>query len=105
MASTNLNRRAFLQSAAGSALAPALGAAAAFVFLFSWNEYLIASLLSNSLTRPVTPALPGFIAQATSQWGEFCAVALIASLPPIIIALFARRYFARAFSIGSIADA
>jgi multiple sugar transport system permease protein len=84
---------------------PALGAAAAFVFLFSWNEYLMASLLTDSLTRPLTPALPGFIAQATSQWGSFCAVALIASLPPLAMAVMARHYLARAFTVGSIADA
>ncbi|MEI9850090.1 MAG: carbohydrate ABC transporter permease [Sphingomonas sp.] len=84
--------------------APALLAASAFVFLFSWNEYLLSSLLSNSLTRPITPALPGFIAQATSQWGNFCAVALIASLPPILLAFFARGFLTRALTIGLIDD-
>jgi multiple sugar transport system permease protein len=84
--------------------APALQAASAFVFLFSWNEYLLSSLLSNSLTRPITPALPGFIAQATSQWGNFCAVALIASLPPIGLAMVARRFLTRGFTSGLIAD-
>ncbi|HEY0313194.1 MAG TPA: carbohydrate ABC transporter permease [Allosphingosinicella sp.] len=84
--------------------APALQAASAFVFLFSWNEYLLSSLLSSSLTRPITPALPGFIAQATSQWGNFCAVALIASLPPICLVFMVRRFLARGFTSGIIHD-
>jgi multiple sugar transport system permease protein len=86
-------------------LTPALAATAAFVFLFSWNEYMIASLLSSSSTRPVTPALPGFIAQATSQWGAFCAVAFLSSIPPLILAVFVRRFFTRAFTVGIISDA
>jgi multiple sugar transport system permease protein len=85
-------------------LFPALTATAAFVFMFSWNEYMIASLLSSSSTRPVTPALPGFIAQATSQWGAFCAVALLASIPALVLATLARRFLTRAFTVGLIPD-
>jgi multiple sugar transport system permease protein len=86
-------------------LIPAITATAAFVFLFSWNEYMIASLLSSSSTRPVTPALPGFIAQATSQWGAFCAVAFLSSIPALVLAVVARRFIARAFTVGIISDA
>lgn len=83
---------------------PALTAAAAFVFLFSWNEYLMASLLSSSTTRPITPALPGFIAQAASQWGAFCVVAFVSSLPALSMAVWGRRFLARAFTFGMVAD-
>lgn len=87
------------------ALAPTLWVAAAFVFLFSWNEYMIASLLTSSSTRPITPALPGFLAQATSHWGSFSAVAFLSSLPALALAWFTRRYIARAFTVGLIDDA
>ena len=83
---------------------PALTVTAAFVFLFSWNEYMMASLLSSSTTRPITPALPGFIAQATSQWGAFCAVAFMSSLPALSMAVLGRRFLARAFTFGMIGD-
>ena len=84
---------------------PALVTTAAFVFLFSWNEYLMASLLTSPNTRPVTPALPGFLAQATSQWGAFCAVALVASLPAISMAFVGRRFLAKVFAFGPTIDA
>lgn len=87
------------------AILTALAAAAGFVFLFSWNEYMMASLLSSSATRPITPALPGFIAQATSQWGAFCAVAFMSSLPPLLMAVLARRFLTRGLTAGLIPDA
>ena len=87
------------------ALRMPLVATAAFVALFSWNEYMMASLLTSSTTRPLTPALPGFIAQATSQWGSFCAVALVSTLPALAVAAFCRRFLARAFSAGMVNDA
>ncbi|UTW59517.1 carbohydrate ABC transporter permease [Kordiimonas sp. SCSIO 12603] len=73
-----------------------------FVFLFTWNEYLIASLISSSTTSPVTPALPSFVAQATSQWGRFSAVAFMASLPALALAVGARKYLANVFTSGLI---
>jgi multiple sugar transport system permease protein len=83
---------------------PGLWATALFTFVSSWNEYLMASLMSSSLTRPLTPALPGFIAQATTQWGQFCAVALISSLPVLVILLFFRRNLTASLTAGVIRD-
>lgn len=85
-------------------LVPALTVAAAFVFLFSWNEYMLSSLLTSSTTRPITPALPGFIAQATSQWGAFCAVAFVSSIPALLLTVAGQRFFARAFTFGMITE-
>lgn len=79
-----------------------IGAAALFTFVFSWNEYMMASLLSSSTTRPVTPALPGFIAQATTQWGFFCAVATLSSIPVLLLVILTRRYLVRGLALGVV---
>jgi multiple sugar transport system permease protein len=79
-----------------------VGTTALFTFIFSWNEYMMASLLSSSATRPVTPALPGFIAQASTQWGSFCAVATLSSLPVLALVVLARRQLARGLTAGVV---
>jgi multiple sugar transport system permease protein len=79
---------------------PGIGAAALFTFVFSWNEYMMASLLSSSTTRPITPALPGFIAQATTQWGFFCVVATLSSVPVLSLVVLSRRYLAKGIALG-----
>jgi multiple sugar transport system permease protein len=81
-----------------------IAVAALFVFVFSWNEYMMSSLLSSSTTRPLTPALPSFIAQATTQWGQFAFVALVATLPALLLVLFGRRFLAGAFSMGAVRE-
>ena len=81
---------------------PGIGIAALFTFIASWNEYMMASLLSSSNTRPITPSLPGFIAQATTQWGSFCVVATLSSLPILLVVILSRHYLARGLTIGVV---
>jgi multiple sugar transport system permease protein len=81
---------------------PGIFAAGAFTFVFSWNEFMIASLLSSSAVSPITPALPGFIARSTTYWGEFCAVALVASLPPIALFFLFRKFLVSGLTSGVI---
>lgn len=81
---------------------PGTGVAALFTFISSWNEYMMASLLSSSQTRPVTPSLPGFIAQATTQWGSFCVVATLSSIPILLLVVLSRHYLARGLTIGVV---
>ena len=81
---------------------PGIAAAGFFTFLFSWNEYMMASLMSSPLSRPITPALPAFLAQATTQWGSLCFVALVASLPVMVLAMLLRKYLAAVFTYGFV---
>ena len=61
------------------------------VFLFSWNEFLLASLLSNSQTQTLTQALPALVTQGVTRWGQLCALATMASTPVfLVLLLFAK---------------
>jgi multiple sugar transport system permease protein len=79
-----------------------IGTTGLFTFIFSWNEYMMASILSSSQTRPITPSLPGFIAQASTQWGAFCALAVLSSLPVLLLVILARRHLARGLTVGVV---
>lgn len=81
---------------------PGTGVAGLFTFIASWNEYMMASLLSSSQTRPITPALPGFIAQATTQWGSFCVIAMLSSVPILLLVIVSRHYLDRGLSLGVV---
>lgn len=81
---------------------PGIGVAALFTFVFSWNEYMMASLLSSSETRPVTPSIPGFMTQATTHWGQVCVMGMLSSIPAILLLLVVQRYLARGFSSGCV---
>ncbi len=82
--------------------APGLAAAAIICFIFSWNEFLFALILTgiNAKTLPVTAA--GFVTDRMVLWGNLCAAAVIIFTPVVIFALLARRHLIRGMTLGAV---
>ncbi len=81
---------------------PAIVAAALIMFAFAWNEYLFAVILTikNAATMPVHIA-GGVDTRGVQFW--FVAVrALIAMIPPVLLALLAQRYIVRGLTLGAV---
>ena len=92
---------AFLRVAIPLAL-PAIVASALIMFAFAWNEYLFAVILTinEAATMPVHIA-GGVDTRGVQFW--FVAVrALIALVPPVVIALIAQRYIVRGLTLGAV---
>jgi multiple sugar transport system permease protein len=92
---------AFLRVAVPLA-APAIAAAALIMFAFAWNEYLFAVILTvkEAATMPVHIA-GGVDTRGVQFW--FVAVrALIAMIPPVLLALLAQRYIVRGLTLGAV---
>ena len=92
---------AFLRVALPLAV-PAIAAAALIMFAFAWNEYLFAVILTvkNAATMPVHIA-GGVDTRGVQFW--FVAVrALIAMIPPVLLALLAQRYIVRGLTLGAV---
>jgi multiple sugar transport system permease protein len=82
--------------------APAVAAAALIMFAFAWNEYLFAVILTvkDAATMPVHIA-GGVDTRGVQFW--FVAVrALIAMIPPVLLALLAQRYIVRGLTLGAV---
>lgn len=72
---------------------PAIAAVAIFAFLFSYNEYLIASVFlrrEELFTVPI--GIQQFIQQFSTDWGSLMAAAVLAMLPTFILFLFIQKY-------------
>jgi len=70
-----------------------------FCFAFSWNEFLFALLFTLYKAKPIPVAVTEFWAEMTVGWTEIAAVCTIYIIPGVLIALFLRRQFIRAFSL------
>jgi multiple sugar transport system permease protein len=82
--------------------APAIAASALIMFAFAWNEYLFAVILTikDAATMPVHIA-GGVDTRGVQFW--FVAVrALIAMVPPVLLALLAQRYIVRGLTLGAV---
>lgn len=82
--------------------APGLAATAILAFLYCWNEFLYAVILTgrNARTLPVT--ITSFMTNKAILWGRIAASGSMVLIPVLIFALIAQRYLVRGLSRGAI---
>jgi multiple sugar transport system permease protein len=81
---------------------PAIAATGLIMFAFAWNEFLFAIAISSkeAITLPVHMA-GGVDSRGVQFW--FMAVrAMIAMIPPVLIALLAQRFIVRGLTLGAV---
>jgi multiple sugar transport system permease protein len=81
---------------------PGFVTVALFSFVFAWNEYLFALMLTNfdAITMPVYIA--GQQSTRGTEWWYISALALISVAPVLLIGLFFQRYITRGLVAGAI---
>jgi multiple sugar transport system permease protein len=73
--------------------APGLAAAATFAFMFSYNEFLFALLLTQTIAVRKMPVVVALISVNPDVAYSLLSVGVVVSiLPPVILALIFRRY-------------
>jgi multiple sugar transport system permease protein len=83
---------------------PALGVTAIFVFLYCWNEFVLALTLLRS-TRNFTLTLQIFSlvgGRYTIEWDHVMAATLLASAPVAIVFASLQRYLVRGLALGAV---
>lgn len=81
---------------------PVLTVVALFSFTGSWNDFLWPSIVMNDIDRmPLTPGLKLLQGAFAAQLGPLSAAAVIAIVPPIILYIFAQKYFLSGISLSS----
>jgi multiple sugar transport system permease protein len=81
---------------------PGLAASAIICFIFSWNEFLFALILTNLSAKTMPVLAAGFVTDRLVLWGKLCASAVIIYLPVMIFALLTRRHLVRGMTLGAI---
>jgi multiple sugar transport system permease protein len=81
---------------------PGLVATALFSFIFTWNEFMFALLLTRNEVRTLTIVVPSLVGGHEILWGQVAAVGTIAVIPGIILALFLQRYLVRGLTMGAV---
>jgi multiple sugar transport system permease protein len=81
---------------------PALVATGLFAFIFTWNEFTFAVLLSRGQVTTLPFILPTMMESHYVLWGDIAAIACIGALPVVIIAFVLQRYLVRGLSFGAV---
>lgn len=78
-------------------------AATAMICMFlTWNEFLLALLLTGMNARTVPVQAMRFMGEITSDWGALCAAAVIIVLPIFIIGIILRKYLIKGLTFGAL---
>ena len=83
---------------------PGLAVTAMMAWIFSWNEYLFASILTSMKARTITTGLAEFVTVIGTNWGEMAAVSVICLLPAIIFLGFIQRYIITGLTFGAVKE-
>jgi multiple sugar transport system permease protein len=81
---------------------PGLIATAVFTFIFTWNEFLFALVLTRVKVVTLPVALSGYFGSQSAFWGEAAALSLVATLPIVILTLLVQRHLVAGLTLGAI---
>lgn len=81
---------------------PGVASTALLCFVFSWNEFLFASVLSNAGSQTVTVALTQYVTPVGTEWTLIMAAGTIVAVPVWLAALAAQKYLVRGLSLGAV---
>ena len=83
-------------------LGPGLFATAVIVFLFSWNDFMVAMNLTAKATQTVPVSIATFSQQYEVRYGEMAAGSLVSLFPALILTFFAQKYIVKGLTAGAV---
>jgi multiple sugar transport system permease protein len=78
---------------------PAIAALAVLSWLYTWNEFLFALILTGHDTAMITVTMAQFVTELGTQWNLMSAMAVLAMGPAVLITVFGQKYVIRGLRI------
>lgn len=75
---------------------------AIFSFLASWNDFLFSLLLTSTNTKTAPLAIAEFNSQYGIAWGTMASLAIVFSLPVIVLSFFLQKRVVAGATMGAI---
>jgi multiple sugar transport system permease protein len=82
--------------------APGLASTAILTFLFTWNEFIFALILTGTSARTMPVAVQLFMRETGILWGHMTAAAVFMMLPTLVLTFFIQRYLVRGLTFGAV---
>ncbi len=80
---------------------PGMATAGILAFIFSWNNFMFALVLSGAKTKTLPVAIFDFVGYAAIDWGGLMAAATVVTVPIMVIALLAQKYVVSGLTAGA----
>jgi multiple sugar transport system permease protein len=80
---------------------PGIATAGILSFIFSWNNFMFALVLSGRDTKTLPPAIFDFVSYSGINWGAIMAGSVVMTIPIIVVALFSQKYIVSGLTAGA----
>jgi ABC-type glycerol-3-phosphate transport system permease component len=71
-------------------------------FITSWNEFLMALVLTSTSTKTAPVTITNFITIEGIRWGEIAAASVLVTFPVIVMGICVRKYLITGMTMGAI---
>jgi multiple sugar transport system permease protein len=72
------------------------------VFIFSWNEFLVALVLTGADTATVPVAIAKFAQVNEIKYTEMAAASVISAIPALVALIFGQRFIVKGLTSGAV---
>jgi len=79
-----------------------IAATTVFSFIFSWNEYAFALLLTSDNARTAPPSIPLILGTGGIEWSTIAAGSMAFLIPVVIVTFALRKHLLRGVTFGAI---
>jgi len=81
-----------------------LAAVATFVFIFAWNEFMLALFLTTREAKTFPVVISSFIGTGRVYWEYITAASVIQCLPPVLFTFFMQKHIVSGITMGAVKD-
>jgi multiple sugar transport system permease protein len=81
---------------------PGMAVTAIFAFIYAWNEFLYASIITSFNAKTLPVMISTFISDQYLRWGEMSAMGSMMVIPVMIFALATQKYLVRGLTFGAV---
>lgn len=82
--------------------APGLATSAIFAFIYSWNEFMYALIVTGTKTKTIPLGIYNWVAWEEVHWGALTSTAILALIPVIIFYFFVQKALVRGLTMGAV---
>ncbi|MCA0342016.1 MAG: carbohydrate ABC transporter permease [Proteobacteria bacterium] len=83
---------------------PGLGATAVLCFIYSWNDFFYALILTRTKAMTAPVAIVNFLQYEGWEWGKIAAGGVLVMLPVVAFTMLVRNFLVRGLTAGGVKD-
>ena len=83
---------------------PGLAVTFILIWVFAWNEFLLAATLTSFNARTITTGLSEYVTSTGTAWGTMAAIAMFTLIPALIVFSVVQRHIVAGLTFGAVKE-